>query len=476
MTLQHMNCTKTMPVECVLPCASSNRVVDRFGILEDACEDSDGTVSFWLLLRKLLNRNITTWLDLLDLLETVSFTLRGSSSVAGDYGSLRLAVENETSFFTNIWPSILRFAVALPESFTTGRIQKLVPYQTLNLSQQQCASLVAHQFLCSFESPRSDFYDFSVWYDSNQRHPAAVSAYLKSLFAYFYLRGNQNSDGLRAQAVEFCLWTTDFDMQLDRVTNPSTHCLKDLQLSKITTKILNSHSTECHKIDHSGKAGAVVVSANKDIGFGQSATQEELHMGAAPEACVAVLFTPQLKDDQALSINSAQPIVQFHGQRRNISWIVHDPPVGGGRLLFMDALEIDLADDILPKPEQTHDALLPDLLASNIKRELTKSYAAFTSWPQTADSTVFTGQWGCGAFNGEPTVKLLLLWTAASLAGRRLQVLFDEAEREYARSFEKLIERVSSQSVSDIMSLLLSVPKTTQRLGVMQWLDESLNI
>lgn len=456
-----------MDGECVLPCADSNRVVDRFSILSDECEDPEGLVSFWLLLKELLDQEITTWPGLLDLLETISITLRGSSSVAGDYNSLRLAVENEPFFFTNTWPSILRFAVALPDHFAAETIPKLTPGQTFSLSQSQCASLLAHQFLCSFVPPRPDFYDFSVWYDSNQRHPVAVSAYLQSIFTYFRLRGTQSRKETDVNLVEYSLWSADAIGELDQVTEPVTYCWNNKRLSTIAVGKSKSHSTKFHNIDNLGQAGSVVISANKDIGFGQSATQEELHIGAAPEACVAVLFTPQLKAEEALSINSAQPMIQFQGQRRNISWTVHDPPVTGGRLLLMDALEMDLTDASSPTGEE---AVLPDLLEDNIRRELQKSYAAFTSWPLTTDSTVVTGLWGCGAFNGEPTVKLLVLWMAASLAGRKLQLVFDEAEWAYASLFENLVERASLHTVSDVLSLLRSVPKNTPRLGVIQWL------
>ncbi|KAJ4153899.1 hypothetical protein LMH87_010365 [Akanthomyces muscarius] len=462
--------------ECVLPCALSCRVIDRFSVLEDSCEDSDGSVPFWLLLKELLRQNITAWPSLLDLLETISVTLRGSTAAAGDYGSLRLAIANESSFFTDIWPSILRFAVALPKVFTSETIPKLAPGQTLSLSQSQCASLLAHQFLCSFESPRPDFYDFSVWYDSSQRHPLAVSAYLHSLFTYFRVRGTQTRSEVEVKVVEYSLWSAEAATNPDQATTLSSHCWETTQLSKIGIRKLTLHSTEFHNIEHLGNAGAVVISANKDIGFGQSATQEELHVGAAPESCVAVLFTPQLKDEQALSINSAQPIIQFKGQRRDISWKTHDPLVAGGRLLFMDALEIDLADPGSPGNDQNGDTnagLLPDLAEKNMERELKKAFAGFTSWPLTADSTVVTGFWGCGAFNGEPTVKLLLLWMAASLARRNLRVVFDEAEWEYGSSFEKLIEWKSLKSVADVMCLLRSVPKSTRRLDVMQWLNDN---
>ncbi|KAJ6787350.1 hypothetical protein PWT90_06350 [Aphanocladium album] len=436
-------------------------------VLEDVCEDSDGSVPFWSLLQKLLSREIKSWATLLDLLETIAVTARGSSGSAGDYGSLRLAVENEPSFFTEVWPSILRFATSLPENFPDGSITKLQSGQALCLSRSQCASLLAHQFLCTFEPPRVEFYDFSVWYGSNQRHPAAISAYLKSLFVYFRIRGAQQPGEVDSVPVEYRLWSAEPNTALGTNAELSTQFWRNTKLSKLSFINLKTHSTKFHELDQLGMNSAVVVSANKDIGFGQSGTQEELHLGASPESCVAVLFTPRLEDNEALCIKGAQPMIRFDGQRRHISWTVHDPPVAGGRLLLMDALEIDVAAGDLESEDH-----LPDLQEHNIIREITKANAAFTSWPQNSDSAVFTGQWGCGAFNGEPTVKLLLLWMAASLSGKKLNVVFDEGEAEFGRCFQELTENMSAYSVLDLMSVLREVPKNINRLGVLRWIHD----
>ncbi|KAJ3496777.1 hypothetical protein NLG97_g2408 [Lecanicillium saksenae] len=459
---------KMRPASYVLPCAASTRVADRFSVLDDTYEDSHGSVPFWPLLQTLLSRDIRTWADLLDLLETIAVTAHGNSGVAGDYGSLRLAVEDEPSFFTDVWPSISRFARALPGYFPSGNIQRLLPGQAKCLSKSQCASLLAHQFLCSLQPPRDEFYDFSVWYDSNQRHPVAVSAYLKSLFLYFRVRGAQQADDRHIAKVEYKLWSAGTTASLEANVESSEDRWKATKLSKLEIIALQAHSTKFHELDQLGKDSAVVVSANKDIGFGQSATQEELHLGAAPETCIAVLFTPRLGDDEVLSINRAQPMIRFEGQRRNISWTAHDPPVDGGRLLLMDALEIDVAAGELDSED-----LLPDLQENNMTREITKAYTAFTSWPQNVDSEIFTGQWGCGAFNGDPTVKMMLLWIAASLAGRTLTVVLDEGEAEFGLSFRKLTEPMTSYSVSDVMSILRQVPKHTKRLGVSSWIRDA---
>lgn len=452
---------------CVLPCSEAKRYLDRFSILDDDCEGSDGLVPFWPLLEKLLGQEITTWPGLQDILQNISTTMRGSTAAAGDYGMLQAVVEQEPGFFASVLPVIVQSALALPKRFDGAELPKLVSGSPLNLNRGQCASLIAHQFLCSFEDPRADYFDFSVWYDSNQRHPTAVAAYLKAIFAYFRLVADQPSDQLENYKVQYALRALDVDTPTtENESLPESQWPKS-QLSPISVVRVEAHSTKFQELEYQGADGAVVISANKDIGFGQSATQEELHVGSTPEACMAVLFTPQLRPNEILSINGAKPMVRFTGQRRNISWEALDATTAGGRMLFMDALEIDMHD------ADSSDAILPDLIEENILRELRKAYTAFSSWPSSPDSTIKTGLWGCGAFNGEPTVKLVILWAAASLAEKSLQVVLDDAEGQYAVELERFFDRVPRRwSVEDLISHLRRVPKNTTRLQVIQWLND----
>lgn len=432
--------------------------------MEDHYEGDDGQVALWEVLLNLLGREITDWPGLLDLLETISTTIRGSSAAAGDYGTLQSAIEIEPDFFSDTWPAIVRFALALPSCFSAGILGQLLPGDTVTLTRNECASLVAHQFLCSVEPQRADFYDFSIWYDSNQRHPAAIAAYLKGLFAYFRLRGKEKPAELDSEVINYTLASADLSTSADARGVLAPLRWSESKLLKIQVTDVPSHSTTFLELEYQGSDGAVVISSNKDIGFGQSATQEELHVGATPEACAAVLFTPRLELNQALNITGAQPVIRFTGQRRDISCQVIEPAARGGRMLFMDALEIDLIDA---------GESLPDLLDENIIRELGKAFVAFSSWPVTADSTIWSGLWGCGAFNGEPTVKLLILWAAASLAGRRLQVLLDTNEADFSSAFRRLIDSVPAQwTVADIIALLRQAPTNTKRGEVIQWCND----
>ncbi|KAK3196656.1 hypothetical protein K4F52_000538 [Lecanicillium sp. MT-2017a] len=422
-------------VKCILSSSPSQRCLDRFSILDPSDEDQEGTVSTWALIRKLLHSPVTSSSALVDILESISVTIRDSTGRAGDYGTLRKVVEasgRSAAFFSKTWPAIVAAALAMPRLFPGHDLLKLTPGEKLRLSRAQCASLVAHQFLCTYDVPREDFFDFSVWYGSEQRHPAAVEMYLEALFTHFDTLDLPNENTYRHEddnhVIEYSLYVlAPLDSyKLQDLSKTPLHAIHVVQVDK--------YSTQQQEYNHQYPDSAVVISANKDIGFGQSATQEELHMGNSPEACAAVLFTPRLAADQVLVIQGAAPMLRIEGQRRDIVWRRLDPEERrGGRMLLMDALEMDEASGA------DNDGGLPDLLDANIERELLKAYTAFASWHSTAVvPTVWSGLWGCGAFNGEPAVKALILWIAASLAGKELKLVLDSSEALFAARLSRI--------------------------------------
>lgn len=438
----------------ILPSSESQRCLDRFSLLDDSFEDADGLCSLWKLIEEVLEQPVNLASDLIDVLSTISNLVRGSNGAAGDYGTLRSVVDGiGDDFITKIWPRIKRRALDMPGLFVDGFLEIFQPGQTLRFSPAQAASLVAHQFLCTLAAPplRADYFDFSIWYDSNQRHPVAAEMYITAVLTYF-----RDLDELKTErTIQYSLHATP--------TGFSATEFHDTLLSSVSVTTIAQFSTELEELKFQQLDGAVVVSANKDIGFGQSATQEEIFVGNCPEACPAVLVTPTLKDDEALVVEGAAPMLRITGQRRDISW--SPLPLGdrrGGRLLFMDALEIDEINE--------DDGTLVDLIPSSIDRELRKAYTAFSSWQCQPGSKVWTGLWGCGAFNGDPAVKMLILWMAASMAGRELCMIFDASQTPLSEQFGEFAKQMKGKTVHDLEVILDGIPKTATRLETMKYL------
>ena len=164
-------------------------------------------------------------------------------------------------------------------------------------------------------------------------------------------------------------------------------------------------------------------------------------------------------------------------------------------MLFMDALELDMPEQYDTNKNQTahntaddegrHEStgtLLPDLVQWNMDREITKARLAFSSG---AYKEIVSPLWGCGAFNGDPFVKMLLLWIAASTIPPEqpdegppaLTVVCDDSLRDIAHELTKVLDLVKLRlkTVGELRNLLNSMPKDVKRLETGQWLVEYLH-
>ncbi|KAI0483693.1 poly glycohydrolase-domain-containing protein [Xylaria cf. heliscus] len=451
----------------LLPCAESFRCLDRFSILDDPgeLEDEEGQVPFWPLFTTLLRSSVETPTQLVELLDTIAVTLRGSSGPAGDYQLLKSFISDlQPSFFNEYWPAIIRLALDLPRHFPSGSLQGLGAGgspSSLNLSRNQTACLVVHQFLCTLRAPvwREDFFDFSVWYASGQRHEQACRIYLTCLFTYLETFLRTPEIALEDCDINYTLVTAEPDFAaLDSSPVP---------LCPIETIVVDEYQTCPAQLGL--PSGAAVISANRYVGFGQSATQEEVQVGSSPEVCPAVLVTPPLEENQVLVVRGAESVLNITGQRREIQVAAHavGEPVDWRQrtMLFMDALELDVEGD---------EDGLPDLTPKNIIRDLNKAAIAFSSGSY---EVIYSPLWGCGAFGGDPFVKIVLLWCSASAAHTSLKIICDRESQGIAFSVNSLIVRIKKQlkTAQGLIELLKSIPRKTPRLATFDSMMERLS-
>jgi poly(ADP-ribose) glycohydrolase len=472
-----------------LPSSPTIRVLDRFSLLPDSLtqqlEDSSGYVPFWPLLSHLLfppdqhqfNPTVTTFAALTSLLDTISVTLRDTSHPAGDYALLREAITsyfgNGTIFFTSVWPMIVDLALEMPILFPSGKLPILGRGGTeeVVLSRRQAACLVVHLFLRTVSTPewkeeREGLHDFGIWYAAEgQRQVSAARMYLAAVMRYLgeVICGEEGIVGDdEGWVVRYTLRALEEGVFMEMLGK------RGCPLREVEVQVVERYDLSPASLGVPG--GAAVVSANKYIGFGQSATQEEVHVGSSPEACLAVLFTPPLRDDQVLIVRGAQAMVNITGQRRDIraeEMPAHDGGVKAWRertMLFMDALELDMVEA---------ETCLPDLLPGKMDREIRKACTAFSS---DRFREVRTGLWGCGAFNGDPGVKMLLLWLAASLAATRLVIVCDRSDQKFAEEFRIVVGRAKEViwDTADLRQLLDQVPRTLVRSQTLPWVREQL--
>jgi len=315
--------------------------------------------------------------------------------------------------------------------------------------------------------------DFHIWFSSGQSCPRAVEAYLHALFTHFE-RLVDGDDGKSPSALLACSvteWPITFSL---RSLPESEIHLNDFYGNKfLPLKVtrLPEASTDPCVLGLLG--GACVISANKNVGFGSSGTQEETHVGSSPEACPVVLMTPTLKDTQVLVLVGAEAMISMTGYGRGArldkvlesDYDYHSTARSiwpRRTMLFMDALELDIFD------AEDH---VPDLLPGHVKRELRKAYTAFSSSPHECE--------GYGAFGGDWQIKTIIQWCAAAMSGVTLHfVCAGDQQQAFATSLDEFTRfgLDSGWVVGDVPKTLLALePSSSDAKNTFAHIKSALN-
>ncbi|KAL3491898.1 hypothetical protein BJX62DRAFT_203997 [Aspergillus germanicus] len=467
----------------ILPSSAKVRRQDRF----DLVRSDEYDVPFWDLLTAILRNEsapITDVASLIEALETIAVTLRGTASDV-DFGLLRNFIsrrvtEDSASFFDETWPGLVRLALEMPDLFPEGKLPSLTSPAgaAVAFSRKQIACLVVHQFLCSLPPhpwSTESFVDLKPWYSmSSNVHQGAVEAYLTALFTYFE-RIHESVYGQRSILdLGTDEWPITFAMQ--SMTDQDVERLQSIQatrvvLSKTRVEIVNLAESQTAPNLLGLPDGACVISANKCIGYGPSGTQEELNVGISPEVYPAVLLAPPLSDHQVLICRGAEAMVSIVGYGRDakLGEVFRQPRSGACEqlswrnrtMLFMDALELD----VLPVEGNS---LIPDIYPpSRMSRDMIlKAYNGFRSGEY---SHIITGLWGCRTFGGNRYIKCILQWCAAALAGVPLLklILSTTEQHQFGQEFAQFIDktRQNGMTVKQMVDALADLKDKIHDIG-----------
>jgi len=389
---------------------------------------------------------------------------------------------------TIVWRSAVRLALEMVSLFPKGEIESLSEQNPrVVLSRRQVACLVVHQFLCSLPAQpweTDSSVDFHVWYSSGATCPRAVEAYLHAFFHYFELLVDDENENPSAPLP--CPIT-------ERPSLPVTSMLRSLPDTEVRFDEFYENKFLPLKVTRLPEAstdpsvlglpyGACVISANKNVGFGPSGTQEETYVGSSPEACVAVLMMPTLKDEQVLIVEGAEATVSLKGYGREayLDKLLepdYDPKNAMSSIwrkrsmLFMDALELNMFDG---------EELVPDLLPGHVERETRKAYTAFSSRRSYEEgfTEIFTGLWGCGAFGGNWQIKTIIQWCAAAMSGVNLHfICAGDQQHAFAVALEDFVlyGLKCEWNVGDVLRLLLELnPKSSDARNVFVYVKSAL--
>jgi Poly (ADP-ribose) glycohydrolase (PARG) len=155
--------------------------------------------------------------------------------------------------------------------------------------------------------------------------------------------------------------------------------------------------------------------ANQYLGGGVlsgGCVQEEIRFAVAPELLAGMLLSPRMGPSEAIILRGAERYSRSRGYATTLAY--------GGALTDGCARTLDCSPDVELVAIDAVDYRGLDSAAQytpqEVLRELTKARCGFRRderlWP------VATGNWGCGAFGGDPQLKAVIQWLAASAEGR----------------------------------------------------------
>ncbi|XP_068141153.1 poly(ADP-ribose) glycohydrolase [Drosophila tropicalis] len=394
-----------------LPCAEESKYPR---------ENADGSSeidSRWEMIERALLRPISNSKQLEAAILSYNTTYRNQWNFRSLHKLLREEFDKSEArvFFEDLLPRIIRLALRLPE-LIKAPVPLLKQYKTaaLTLSQQQISCLLANAFLCTYprrntlkrKSEYSTFPDINFNRLYQTECPSALEK-LKCIFHYFrrVCPTEMDSSNVPTGCVTFVRRSAKPEIQQDWSTS-------EAPLGNVPLYI-NAAGT----IEDQGIGLLQVDFANKFLGggvLGHGCVQEEIRFVICPELIVSKLFTECLRPHEALLMVGAERYSNYTGYASSFMWAGNHEdltPRDSSRrrqtaIVAIDALQF----------RETSMQYRKDLM----ERELNKSRVGFLPWMSTLSPGIATGNWGCGAFGGDPHLKALLQLMVCADLGRPL--------------------------------------------------------
>ena len=215
---------------------------------------------------------------------------------------------------------------------------------------------------------------------------------------------------------------------------------------------------------HSDDAGTVEVDfANAYPGGGvigaRGAVQEEIRIAQCPDLLCMRLVCPRLGPDDAVFVHGFDVTNDTTGYASTFAYAssrLHGSPDSN---VHRTLIAIDAKDYSSGRTEDQYSEAW-------IRREIKKAYVGFERGEQLPRNqsapAIVTGNWGAGAFGGDPLLKVAIQVVAAALAGRKLVYYTNESSGSssvgLAEQAKVLLAAFNGMSASDALALVLAYP------------------
>ncbi|XP_075974224.1 poly(ADP-ribose) glycohydrolase-like [Anticarsia gemmatalis] len=382
-------------------------------------EDNSGETHLkkrWEMIETALSKTLRNSHDLADAILSYNTKFRNIWKFRGLHKLFDEYLEEEESqyFFDVTLPEIAKLALALPKL-----VQAPIPLlkqhknRSVSLSQQQISSLLANAFFCTFPRRNSrkafseyssyPYINFNTYWLYEATDSDANMEKLKSICHYF-----------RRVVTKVPVGTVTFARR-----SVAPRACPSWTRSERPLAALPLHVDSRNTIEDAD--GLIQVDfANKFLGggvLGHGCVQEEIRFVICPELLISMLFTEELRPNEALMIIGSERYSRYTGYGGTFQWagdvLDHTPRDSSGRRRCAV-----LAIDAVP-----HHSAVKEFSRDAVTRELNKAWIGFSfdtdaSSPSLQYPGVATGNWGCGAFGGTPHLKSLLQLMACAEARR----------------------------------------------------------
>ena len=202
-----------------------------------------------------------------------------------------------------------------------------------------------------------------------------------------------------------------------------------------------------------GDASYGVDFANKYIGGGTlngGCVQEEILFAIEPEAIVSLFFMEVMDDNDAIAIFNTIQYSKYDGYGWDFIYTgcaIDDKNIKKNRIIAIDAICVGSYGSYFA-------------IKNEINRDIHKAYVGFSlaKSDNNIPKTIATGNWGCGAFNGNHELKFIQQWIAASYAGNERLDYYTFKDKNMIL-VEKYYEKIKNKfkTAKELYDALISV-------------------